>query len=73
VKNLTLSLSEELYHESRKLAAARGTSLSRLVAEYLEQLIGQAEREQQARDRLTTLFERGPKYGGKPAKRGFVN
>jgi len=69
VKNLTLSLSEELYHESRKLAAAKGTSLSRLVAEYLEQLVGQADREEQARDRLMILFEQGPKYGGKPAKR----
>jgi len=69
VKNLTLSLSEDLYHESRKLAAAKGTSLSRLVAEYLEELVSQSEREEQARERLMILFERGPKYGGKPAKR----
>jgi len=73
MKNVTLSLGDELYYESRKLAAAKGTSLSHLVAEYLVQLVGQAKREQQARDRLMILFERGPKFDGKPAKRGDLH
>lgn len=69
MKNLTLSLSDDLYHESRKFAAAKGTSLSRLVAEYLEQMVGQEERELQARKHLIDLFENGPKYRGRPARR----
>lgn len=38
VKNVTVSLSDEVYRRARMLAAERGTSLSALVREFLETL-----------------------------------
>lgn len=39
-KNITLSMPEELLRRARVLAAQRDTSVSALVAELLEQLVG---------------------------------
>jgi Family of unknown function (DUF6364) len=38
VKNITLSVSDEVYRDARIRAAERGTSVSALVAEYLRSL-----------------------------------
>jgi plasmid stability protein len=38
VKNVTVSLDDQVYHRARVTAAERGTSLSALVRSYLEEL-----------------------------------
>ncbi len=46
MKNITVSVPEEVYREARIRAAQRGSSVSRLVAEYLRTLAtddGEAE------------------------------
>jgi hypothetical protein len=42
-RNLTLTLPEELVRRARIVAAARDTSISALVAEYLEELAQQED------------------------------
>jgi plasmid stability protein len=42
VKNITVSVPEDVYRAARIRAAERGTSVSALVAEYLGVLAGQA-------------------------------
>lgn len=42
-RNVTLSLSEELIHKAKVLAAQRETSVSALVTTLLTQLVGEVE------------------------------
>ena len=42
VKNITVSVPDEVYREARIRAAERGSSVSALVREYLRSLAGQA-------------------------------
>jgi plasmid stability protein len=42
VKNLTVSVPDDVYREARIRAAERGTSVSALVGEYLRSLAGEA-------------------------------
>jgi plasmid stability protein len=42
VKNITVSVPDEVYREARIRAAERGSSVSALVGEYLRSLAGQA-------------------------------
>jgi hypothetical protein len=51
VKNITVSLAEEVYRRARIRAAERGTSVSALVREYLESL-GAEESDFEKRKRL---------------------
>ena len=38
--NVTLSISDQVVAEARRLAVARGTSLNQMIRDYLEQLTG---------------------------------
>ena len=49
--NITLKLDEPILREARILAAQRGTSVSRLVAEQLEELVRRERRYGSARKR----------------------
>ncbi|MBO0808430.1 MAG: hypothetical protein J2P32_09040 [Actinobacteria bacterium] len=42
MKNITVSVPDEVYREARVRAAERGTSVSALVGDYLSSLSGQA-------------------------------
>ena len=42
MKNITVSVPDEVYREARIRAAERGSSVSALVGEYLRSLAGQA-------------------------------
>jgi hypothetical protein len=62
VKNITVSLDDEIYRNARIVAAERGTSVSSLVKQYLVLLgsgQGEAERLKQAerslRDRISVF------------------
>ena len=41
MKNLTVAVPDEVYRQARIRAAERGTSVSSLVAEYLEEMSGE--------------------------------
>lgn len=56
VKNITLSVDDELYERSRVLAAERKTTVSRLVREYLESLTSLEERRAEARREIREMI-----------------
>jgi hypothetical protein len=43
VKNITVSVPDQVYHDARVAAAQRDTSVSALVVAYLERLSGRTE------------------------------
>ncbi|HUP22343.1 MAG TPA: DUF6364 family protein [Thermoanaerobaculia bacterium] len=57
--NLTLKIDDALLREARVLAARRGTSLSRLAAEQLEELVRRDQSYEVARRRAVRRLERG--------------
>jgi hypothetical protein len=57
--NLTLSLEADLVREAKVLAAQRGTSVSRLMSETLEELIRRDKAYEAARRRAVTRLDRG--------------
>ncbi len=62
IKNLTISLDEATYRTARAKAAGAGTSLSRVVADYLEDWTGSDARIEEARRTMRTLFEQPSHY-----------
>lgn len=59
--NLTLAISQELLKRARQYALEHGTSVNALIRAYLEELIGQQSRLDEATDELLKLSET---YGG---------
>jgi hypothetical protein len=57
--NLTLSLEADLVREAKVLAARRGTSVSRLMSEKLEELIRRDKDYETARRRAMSRMSRG--------------
>ena len=62
MKNITLSIDDELYHRARQKAAEQKTSLSKLVAEYLRRVVEEDVLKEEARAQMKVLFERGTGY-----------
>lgn len=58
MKNITVSVNDDIYHRARIKAAEKKSSVSRLVAEYLEKLVEEDDRLDKAREEMTLLFER---------------
>ena len=58
-RNITLVVEEDILLAARKLAADRGTSVSRLVRVFLANLVENAGREYIACARLKGMFETG--------------
>lgn len=68
--NITVKVDAELAREARALAARRGTSLSRLVAEQLEMLVGRDQDYGAAKRRALRLLNQGYDLGWeRPASR----
>ena len=63
-QNLTLSLSRQTIRKARVLAARRATSISGLVAEQIEFLVGEEEAYERAERKALTLLEQGFHLGG---------
>lgn len=64
MKNITVSVNEEVYRRARRKAAEHNTSVSQLVAEYLRSLTKDEELRAERNKRLATLFasvDRDPK------------
>jgi hypothetical protein len=60
-KNITLSIDDRIIKEIRKIAVERDTTLTRLVRDYLEQLVADSSasgRKRRERDALERSFQR---------------
>jgi predicted DNA-binding protein len=64
-QNLTVSLSEETIRKAKVLAAKQSTSISGLLAEQIEKLVGEEEDYEQAKRRALALLDKGFHMGGK--------
>jgi predicted transcriptional regulator len=65
--NITLRLDAELIREAKVLAAQRGSSVSRMLAEQLEELVRREKDYEAARRRALARLEAGFDLGWKPA------
>ena len=69
MKNLTVSVDEATYTRARVIAASRGSSVSRLVRDYLGQLDDSEGRAVQEWDRLWSQFDAaGARVGDRPTR-----
>ena len=64
--NVTLRIDAELVREAKVLAARRGTSVSRLLADELENLVREDRAYEAARRRAVRRLERGLDLGWSP-------
>jgi hypothetical protein len=63
-RNLTIQLEAETIRKARMLAVERSTSVSRLVAEEIERLVGEDEQYRAAQQVALTQLNRGFHLGG---------
>lgn len=63
-QNVTISLSRQTLKKARILAARRETSISGLIAEQIEALVGEEEAYEQARRQAMALLDRRFHLGG---------
>jgi hypothetical protein len=63
-QNLTVSLPQQTIRKAKILAARRGSSISGLLAEQIEILIGQEEAYERAEKQAATLLDEGFHLGG---------
>jgi hypothetical protein len=63
-QNITLSLSRQTLRKARVLAARRATSVSGLLAQQIEILVGEEETYERARRQALTLLDQGFHLGG---------
>lgn len=64
-QNVTVSLSEDTLRKAKVLAAKRSTSISGLLAEQIENLVGEDEAYEQAERQALALLDAPLKMGGK--------
>jgi hypothetical protein len=63
-QNVTISLTRQTLQKVRVLAARRATSISGLLAEQIEVLVGEEEAYERAQQQAVTLLEQGFHLGG---------
>jgi hypothetical protein len=63
-QNLTVSLTRNTLQKVRVLAARRATSISGLIAEQIEKLVGEDEAYERAERQAMTLLQQGFHMGG---------
>jgi hypothetical protein len=64
-QNVTISLSRQLLKKVRVLAARRETSISGLLAQEIEFLVGEEEAYERAENQAMALLDQGFHLGGK--------
>jgi predicted transcriptional regulator len=64
-QNITVRLDRRTLRKAKILAATRNTSISRLLAEQIEALVGEDEAYEQAQRRALALLEQGLHLGGR--------
>ena len=62
-QKITLSLPKELLRQVKVIAAKRGTSVSALLKEKLEQIVLEADEYEQARRKAMALMDKGFELG----------
>ena len=72
-QNITVALEQDLLRKARVLAAERGTSISRLLADELARLVNETEAYARARDAALAELDRGLRLGGRPASRDALH
>ena len=70
MKNITVSVKDEVYRNARIKAAEMDTSVSALIAEYLVKLSQENEERERKRKMLWEAMEEAKGYVGKHVKRG---
>ncbi len=63
-QNVTISLSRQILKKAKILAARRETSISGLLAEQIESLIGEEEAYERAERQALALLDKGFHLGG---------
>lgn len=63
-QNITISLSRQLLRKAKVLAARRETSISRLLAQEIESLVGEDEAYERAERQAIALLDQGFHMGG---------
>lgn len=63
-QNITLRLDRRTLRRAKVLAARRNTSISRLLTQQIEALVGEDDAYEQAQRRALALLERGFHLGG---------
>jgi hypothetical protein len=63
-QNVTISLTRQTLQKVRVLAARRATSISALLAQQIEILVGEEEAYERAQRQALTLLDRGFHMGG---------
>ena len=63
-QNITLSLPQQTLRKAKILAARRGSSISGLLAEQIEILVGEEEAYERAKRQAEALLDRGFHLGG---------
>jgi predicted transcriptional regulator len=64
-QNITIRLDGRTLRKAKVLAAQRNTSVSRLLAQQIESLVGENDAYEQARRRALALLDRGFHLGGR--------
>jgi post-segregation antitoxin (ccd killing protein) len=65
-QNITITLDKETIRKAKVLAADRGSSVSRVLSEELERLVGEQDRYQAAKTEAIAELRRGYRLGGGP-------
>ena len=63
-QNITISLEHQMLRKAKILAAKHGTSISGLLAEQIEVLVGEEEAYEQAERQALALLDQGFHMGG---------
>lgn len=68
-QNITVALDTETVRKAKILAAERGSSVSRVLSEEIEKLVGERDRYQAAKAASVAELRRGYRLGGGPLPR----
>jgi len=63
-QNVTVSLTRQTLHKAKILAARRGSSISGLLAEQIDVLVGEEEAYERAQRQAIALLDQGFHLGG---------
>jgi len=66
-QNLTVSLERETIQKAKVLAAKRNTSVTRLLADYVKEMVAEDERYEAARKAALDYMDKGFPMGGQIA------
>jgi hypothetical protein len=72
-QNITLALEQDLLRKARVLAAERGTSVSKFLADELERLVRNEERYKQSMREALADLERGFSFGNRRPPRDVLH